>query len=584
MTEPRRRRLDRRSPTVAGVVRALHARPGEPADPLVRRWPSRTPVVVAVLFFALAQTPSLLPRSWLLQGLVGGITAAIGYGLGAFLEMASRPLRRRLDAGRRPPSDRFAWAVVTGASAVVVVASLWTGRLQQRQTRALVGMAEDQPWYTPLILAVAVLIVVVVVLLARPVRLGARLVRRLVDRVAPAWVASALAGLVAALVVGGIVQGVVVDSFFEVAEESAAANNRTVPDGVAPPDAATRSGGPGSLVPWESLGAKGQAFVAGGPSPVEIGEFAGADPVDPVRVYVGVDSAEELEERVALALAELDRTGAWDRSVLVVATATGTGWVNPEAVDALEYLTGGDSAVVSLQYGYLPSWVSVLLDPSPASHAGQALFDAVHERWSALPAGARPELVVYGESLGSYGAEGAFDDLDELLERTDAVLLVGPTNANPLWNEMLRSREPGSPVWLPEPAQAPQVVVADAPADLPDPTPPADVVVPEVVYLQNSSDPVVWWNPSLLWERPAWLHGERGRDVSPSMRWYPVITFWQVAVDLALAAEVPPGHGHRYEPEIVHAWVALLAPQGWTAADTEALEALVVPPWPPPGE
>ena len=34
------------------------------------------------LFFCLSLTPSLLPRDWLFQGLIGGINAAIGYGIG----------------------------------------------------------------------------------------------------------------------------------------------------------------------------------------------------------------------------------------------------------------------------------------------------------------------------------------------------------------------------------------------------------------------------------------------------------------------------------------------------------------------
>ena len=43
------------------------------------------------LFFCLSLTPSLLPRDWLFQGLIGGLNAAIGYGIGVF---AGRMLRR----------------------------------------------------------------------------------------------------------------------------------------------------------------------------------------------------------------------------------------------------------------------------------------------------------------------------------------------------------------------------------------------------------------------------------------------------------------------------------------------------------
>jgi uncharacterized membrane protein len=46
--------------------------------------------------------------------------------------------------------------------------------------------------------------------------------------------------------------------------------------------------------------------------------------------------------------------GGFERSVLVVATPTGSGWLDNGAVDTLEYLHGGDTAIVATQYSYLP--------------------------------------------------------------------------------------------------------------------------------------------------------------------------------------------------------------------------------------
>ena len=34
--------------------------------------------------------------------------------------------------------------------------------------------------------------------------------------------------------------------------------------------------------------------------------------------------------------------------------------------------------------------------------------------------------------------------------------------------------------------------------------------------------------------------------------------FWQLTTDLAAANAAPPGHGHRYQPELVPAWAAVL--------------------------
>ena len=95
------------------------------------------------------------------------------------------------------------------------------------------------------------------------------------------------------------------------------------------------------------------------------------------------------------------------------------------------------------------------------------------------------------------------------------------------------------------------------------------------MYLQNSSDPIVWWTPELLLARPAWLEHPRGPDVSPDMHWYPGVTFWQTLVDQFAANGVPAGHGHVYGSGVVDGWAAVAAPPGWTTADTVRLRALL---------
>src|SRR6185312_14371765 len=103
-------------------------------------------------------------------------------------------------------------------------------------------------------------------------------------------------------------------------------------------------------------------------------------------------------------------------------------------------------------------------------------------------------------------------------------------------------------------------------ADLPAAT--ASVDAPRVVFVQHASDPVVWWSPSLIWSQPDWLREPRGPDVLPEIRWFPLVTFWQLTGDLAIAQEPPVGHGHNYGVEVAAAWASILHPPGWTAADT----------------
>ena len=107
----------------------------------------------------------------------------------------------------------------------------------------------------------------------------------------------------------------------------------------------------------------------------------------PLRVYVGLNSADDAAARAQLALDELIRVGGFDRSVLVVVVPTGTGWMDPAATDTLEYLHGGDTAIVAQQYSYLSSPLSILVEPGIAVEAGQALFRAVYGHWTTLAEG-----------------------------------------------------------------------------------------------------------------------------------------------------------------------------------------------------
>ena len=57
--------------------------------------------------------------------------------------------------------------------------------------------------------------------------------------------------------------------------------------------------------------------------------------------------------------------------------------------------------------------------------------------------------------------------------------------------------------------------------------------------------------------------------------WLPLITFWQMAGDLAFSTGVPAGHGHKYGANVVDGWAALSSPEGWTDADTQRLRDVI---------
>ncbi len=542
-----------------------------------------TGLVMATVFALLAMTPSILPRNWLFQAVVSGISAAAGYGVGAGLGWLVRRTGtyRRLArwVTRSVPSAvrRWAWiallvAVPLSLLLVLVVASDW-----QREARALVRLPAEASagWLraAPMIIVLAALLVAV----ARGLRASARRLARFLRRRVrlPQGIAQGVAAAVVVVLVAGIVDGVVLRWGLSAADTSFSVANDATPDGVEQPRDGERSGSPPSLSPWDTLGTYGQEFVAGGPSTARIAEAAGIaeeDTLSPIRVYVGLEGADTAEDRAALAVAELERTGAFDREVLCVIPTTGTGWVDSAAPESLELMYGGDTAVVATQYSYLPSWLSFLFDRGRVGEEGEALFDAVATRVEQLPEGGRPRLLVYGESLGTAGGEAAFDGLGDIRSRTDGVLWSGPPNSNVLWGDLVERRDPGTHEVAPVYADGLVVRFGNRPEDFLDPDEPW--VEPHIGYLMHPSDPVVWWSWELLFKRPDWLEEPRGEGVSPAMSWYPVVTFWQVSADLTNAASPPMGYGHNYGAQLVDAWAAIAPPLNWTPADTERARAV----------
>jgi uncharacterized membrane protein len=521
----------------------------------------------ALICFCLSLTPSLLPRAWYLQAVMSGVTTVIGYGLGVFVGW----LLRSLIPWRGGASVRRAawWALAVGGIVLVPLFGV-LGARWQHETRELTGGGQPSEARYALVAGVTILVATALLALCRGLRWIVRLVARPLRRVIPHAAATAAAVVVVCVLLGLLVTGVLSRAALSTANAVFGSRDDTTAPGVAEPSTAQRSGSPESLVPWSTLGRQGRTFVAGGPTVSQLDAFSGKPAVEPIRVYAGLKSADSVAAEAALAVRELDRTGAFGRKVIAVVTTTGTGWVNPAMIDPLEYMYGGDTAVAAIQYSYLPSWISFIADTAVAQEAGRDLFNDVYDHWQQLPAAHRPELVVYGESLGSFGGEAAFSGTEDIRDRTSGILWVGPTNTNSLWQRFVSSRDPGTPEWRPSYQDGKTVRFANAPTDLTQSG--AAWQQARVVYLQNASDPIVWWSWQLAFHRPGWLTGPRGPDVSPAMQWYPLVTFWQVVADLALSTAVPPGHGHSYGMrDGASAWASIIPPPGWTAERTDAL-------------
>jgi uncharacterized membrane protein len=296
-------------------------------------------------------------------------------------------------------------------------------------------------------------------------------------------------------------------------------------------------------------------------------------------VYVGVNSAGSLAERAGLAVRELERAGGFDRKVLVVWVPTGSGWMIPEAAVALEQLHRGDTAIVAVQYSFLPSVLAVFLDAGKANETGEALFSAVYARWAQLPPERRPKLVLFGKSLGTAGVEAPFVGADawssvaDLMARTDGALIVGPKHSNPVHAQITRERDIGSPVWQPifDGGRTVRFINRDPVQPALD----ADWPAPRIVYLQHPSDPVTFWSVAALWWPPEWMSRPRGFDVPAGVRWFPIVSGVQAVGDMLDQLGPPPGFGHVYSNGYVRGWLDVAPPGEWEAADTARLERLV---------
>ncbi|WP_059016767.1 alpha/beta-hydrolase family protein [Mycobacterium sp. M26] len=537
-------------------------------------------IAFGALFFCLSLTPSLLPRDWVTGGLIGGINAAIGYGIGVLL---GRGFRRLFLSHRDwwPPNPRVSYALkgatvvaaIAAGVGMVVPAAAW-----QRQIAAVMDIEGPATLGYSRILVVAVLTGGLLVAAARVVRDAIRLLARVMIR---RWdindeVAMFIGTAIVVVLIITLVNGVLVRGFIGGARAVFQPQNATTRPGVEQPVNPERSGSAGSFAAWDTLGFQGRNFVGTGPTAAELTAVNGRPAKEPIRIYAGLQSADTDEGRVAVLLSELQRTKAYQRKLLVIIPTTGTGWVDPVAARAIETMYNGDTALVAMQYSYLPSWISFLADQQKSVEAGRAMVDAIHQRWLQWPADRRPQLALYGESLGSMAGQGAFGYLPDVVDMDfSSVLWVGPPNASALWKALTVRRDPGTPEVQPRYDNGRTVRFAQSagPAEIERVAAEPPWKGTRVLYLQHPSDPVVWWTPDLLFAKPDWLREAPGFDRSASMRWYPIVTFWQVSADMAgnvtNSVGTPTGHGHNYGDGQLDGWVAVAAPDGWTAQDTD---------------
>lgn len=558
---------------------------------LLRR-PTTSGVVVAAIFWWFSLVPTLMPRGWTVQAAISAICLGIGYALGTLGGWIVRRVR-----GDRPPltasltgrlrerrPERLpAWAALAAPAVVFVIAGCLFWARWQDQQRELLAMDAVAAASTIPMIVLTVVLTFVLALIGRLIGGGVRRLDRWNRRHLPGALAVPTT-IILVLVVGSfLLRNVAADTFVSWADSTFSLVDGGTNDGTEQPAATTVSGSPDSLVEWDDLGMQGREFVAHATSDADLAAFAtdlGADPgaiIAPVRAYAGIESADDIDERARLAVAELDRAGGFDREVLVVATSTGTGWIDPDASRSLELMHGGDTAIVSMQYSFLPSWISFVTDLDRASDAGAALYQAVYDEWSGRPESGRPRLIAFGLSLGSFGGTAAFTGQDantsiaNLVSRSDGALFVGTPYSTEMLRQLVDERDAASPAWAPVVDEGRTVRFATRAPDQPTPSAASDG--PRVLFFQHPTDPVTHWSIDWLWSRPDWMDDPRGFDVPGRAGWFPIVTGVQGVFDLMAGFSAPPGHGHDYRLDYPTAWAAIAAPDNWADDDTAHLEA-----------
>lgn len=318
-----------------------------------------------------------------------------------------------------------------------------------------------------------------------------------------------------------------------------------------PPTSPYVSGGPASAVDYSTLARDGRRFVSLRTPAAEI-ETLDGKAMEPIRVYVGLHTADTVEERVDIAMSELERLGAFERSTLLIMSPAGSGYADYVGAEAIECMTRGDVASVVVQYGVLPSMLSL-----PRVGLGARTQRLLLDRITARATG---RVLMYGESLGARVAQEALQLAPSMVDEQgsvpglDAVVCVGTPGGPSLRNDMLHN--PGVvhlDRW--------QQLTGDEKAHL--------------WFLDHDADPVTRWDGALSWRYPYWLRRPRGRNIPDDMSWLPVLTWWQVIFDLVFAAQQQSGQfhsvGHDYRADLTRVLAAVLN----QPADAEAVQKLL---------
>ena len=521
-------------------------------------------VIAALAMYAVSVSPSLMARSWAWHAVASGILVACGYVAGVVVQNVAQ-LVIRLTGLTISASEPVELGFRIGIGALFALWWIYAVIQSYRRARkaaALVNMPGET--FGEYLLGTAGAVVVSWMLL-RIVGALNRLCWMLIaslDAHMPRLAAIVVSMVILFAIMFFLTSKVILRGGIGFFRRKAEQLNMRTARGIYQPVVPERSASPASPVTWESVGGQGRVFLGRGPSRLDIAQVCGGVAMEPIRVYSGMPTGGSgIEQAAATVVAELHRTGAFDRAVILIAASTGSGWVDEWQVQPLEFLPRGNCATASLQYSYVPSALNWLTGLEPAQEASAALFAAVRAELDLMDEADRPALFVCGESLGAFASQSVFESFEDVLARVDGALWVGTPAFTPMHAALTAARHKGSPEVAPVVNNGRRVRFVNEPSDLRTDLYGRELGpwgFPRVVYAQHPSDPVVWWTNKLIWTQPDWLRERAGRDVSLNVEFTRFATYIQVLADLPVAGTAPGGHGHTYHEELIPLWRGIL--------------------------
>ena len=531
--------------------------------------PSIFALIMGLLFVAASLTPTLVPREPIFQGVLGGVVMALGYLTGRIIQLI-------WNFADMPVAKGDARDVTLGLLGLAVLGlvgwSLAYSLTWQNDLRGRMGLEPAEQGHLFWVVGLTLVIFAILFLIGHVIALISRLIRGWLERIMPPRRADVLGFLLVALGLFVVTRDGILDWFIGVMDTTFETAQNLFETAPPAPEDPRMSGGPGSLIDWEAMGQPGRDFVTTGPDAEDIAAFTGQAALDPIRVYVGRANGDTPQERAQLALAELQRLGAFDRKILVVTSPTGTGWMDPGSHDPLEYMHGGDIATVSTQYSYLQSPFALVFETTTGLEQATATLAVIHDHWKTLPEETRPRLYVHGLSLGAWSSMYATNLFRLVDDPIDGAFWAGPPFPSDFWNRVQHARNDGTPWVHPRVGDGSFIRYAARGDDGSNGA--ADWGDMRIMFLQYPSDPIVFFDPLSLFRRPVWMREPPGDGVSPYLQFMPVVTQFQLALDMALSTTTPAGFGHSYyAQDYIEPWVQVTEPEGWTPEDTVRLMA-----------